>query len=392
MNSRFSSRKNPSFDSKLFAVFAIGMVLQVMLPIGGISRLLLAVLWGGFLLRFAIEHRRKHQWQWRGFNLFNTLKSSCVIGLGTYFCLTAVHTFSKISSRRPRQSIEQLNIAETFSAGINALPALITGERNHLLSFLLIQVGTIGLYALVCLRIAYFSQDEFLKDCQRSQYDLIDPFPATQFTRSTESSPAIGGIASFFTSRPLIIEKTDDSVRVEFYKISAQDIQANFPLIAICLLFFCASLYGIFTVVVMSNTTPPTQKLSRSLELIVFLMPLLSYSIFALVPCYVLHLLFVKKNIEYKEHVMTVGETIFGKYRKLFTIERQDLLPLEEKQQDPRIPGVVNVALLVSQRGRYREIAGHLSPEAMATFKEIYECYRVSSHFNTFYITTKVEI
>jgi hypothetical protein len=392
MNSRFSRRKNPSFDSKLFAIFAIGMVLQVVLPIGGIYRLLLAALWGGFLLRFAIEHRRKHQWQWRGFNLFNALKSSCVLGLGAYFCLTAVHTFSKISSRRVRQSIEQLNITETFSTGINALPALITGERNHLLSFLLIQVGTIGLYALVCLRIAYFSQDEFLKDCQRSPYDLIDPVSVTPCTRSTESSHAIGGIASFFTSRPLIIEKTDDSVRIEFYKISTQDIQANLPLIGICLLFLCASLYGIFTVALMANTTPPIQNSPRAPELVVFLMPLLSYSIFALIPCYILHLFFVKKNIEYKENIMIVGETIFGKYRKLFTIDRQALLPLEEQQNDARIPSIINAGLLVSQGGRYREIAGHLSPEALATFKEIYECYRISSHFNTFYIKTKVEV
>ncbi|PSB54562.1 hypothetical protein [Chamaesiphon polymorphus] len=390
MNYRYSHRKNPSFDSKLFTVFEIGTIAQVLLPIGGISRLVIAALWGGFLLQFAIAHRRKHQWQWRGCNFFNALQSLCVLGFGVYFCLTVVRSFSKISSSRTRQSIELLNITETFSAGINALPALITGERNHLLSFLLIHVGAILLYALVCLRIAYLSQDEFLKDCQQPQRDRVDPLSMQQFNGSIESSRSIGSIWSFFTSRPFIVEKTDDSVRVEFYKISDRDIQANFPLIGVCLLFFCASLYGIFNTVFIAIATPTTQNLPHSLKLIAFLAPLFPYTIFALISCYALHLLFVKKIVEYKENVLTVGETILGHYRQLFTIDRQDLLPLEEKQKDARVPGVVNSVLLVSQRGRYREIAGHLSPEAMENFKEIYECFRTSSHFNSFYIKTKV--
>ncbi|NEQ44223.1 MAG: hypothetical protein F6K00_11980 [Leptolyngbya sp. SIOISBB] len=83
-----------------------------------------------------------------------------------------------------------------------------------------------------------------------------------------------------------------------------------------------------------------------------------------------------------------MGEAIFGRYRKLFSICKTDLLPLTQKQRKTTVPKVVNAALIIQRRGRDVELAGHLLPEAMAAVQDVYDRYRTSP-FSRFYSETQ---
>jgi hypothetical protein len=379
-----------SFDSKLFFTFFIGMIVQMPLPINGIARFVLAIFWGGMLVQLSIQHRRYYQWHWRGISRLDLLKSLGVSGLQLcgliFFIAAAITRFKHDRKWQPDYLFGELPEA------IRLLPEFIT-STSPLVSFLLLPCAGILFNTLIRLKVVYLAEEEFLNDCQNRQVALSqyrERVPDSSGNRRSQSF--IKKITGFFTSRPFVVQKLPDAIRIEFYTISSQDLQANFALVGLLLLFFLFSSYGLVSMFVFG--LPGYLNHLERPEYLPIVLSAWSFQVvfFSVIPYLIwrtgLRLLFTKKILDFKAGEFIVGETVFERYRKLFSIRQTELLPLKEKQKNVTVPGMSNTALLIRQRGKDVEVAGHLLPEAMEAIQQVFKHYRTST-FNRFYCETK---
>jgi hypothetical protein len=151
------------------------------------------------------------------------LKSIGILTFGLWFLASAILEFSE----EPTYSIKWTtnHFLEVFPEAIRVFPALLN-STSSLVSFLLIPCGWIIFQILVTLRIAYLSEQEFLKDC--NQQNIFSHQPHRQILHSTQEKPRslTKTVTDFFTSRSFTLQKKSGFVRIEFYIVSSQDIQA----------------------------------------------------------------------------------------------------------------------------------------------------------------------
>ena len=374
-----------SFDCQLLIVFIFGMFLQILLPINGIIRIILTVIFVGCLTHFAIRHRQHHQWEWIGVskkNIFFSVVYCCFLLslLGT----AIANYFNSIKS----QYVEFWDI---FQAVINIIFELLT-SNNPVITFILIVLGILIFQLLYIFKVVYLSEENFLKNCYgvRINFDTHLEQPKTIFLWTK--------IANFFVSRPFIVQKEIDFIRIKFYKISSQKLKANSSTVSLFFLFFTFLIFGLFValynftrilLVDLPNSSNDLQSTNNiSVTILFFGIQVLSLVVLSnFFWNSLIKIFFIEKVIDFKSKELIVGKTVLGFYTQLFSIEHNNLLSLKEKSKPIKISEVRNSSLLIRYRNKEHELVGHLLPEAMDTIQEIYDRYRKSS-FTSFYDQT----
>ncbi|MDX2212603.1 MAG: hypothetical protein SFY66_04860 [Oculatellaceae cyanobacterium bins.114] len=401
-----------SFDYQLLLTFLAGMVVQILLPGNGIMRIFLATFWAGILVRLAIQHRQKHQWQWQGLTPLNVLRSIGTLTFGLW-CLASVIVELADEPIYNRKWIvnDYLKVysLEIFSEAFRILPSLLTSTSSSV-SFILISFFWLIFCILVSLKVAYVSEEDFLKDCNQqnnfshqSHRQILRFQSHKQILHLAQEKPRslTKTITDFFTSRSFTLQKKPSFVRIEFYIVSSQDIQAIFEsrdpqaniftLISLTVMFLFST-YALIHIIAFELSSYLTNIQDRNeypLSIVLLSIQILFFSMLSwLIWNFAIHPFFVKKVLEFKADKLVVGEKIFGLYRKLFSIHQTDLLPLKQYSKGARKPGVSNTVLLIQRRGKDIEIAGHLLPIAMEIVQETYDRYRTST-FDHFYDNTQ---
>ncbi len=367
----------------------MGLFGQIVLPIHGLARLILIIPWCGLFLHFAIRHRQKHQWRWRGLTVLNLLKGLGILAFGLW-CLAPMIV---IASQDPwhLKELDSLPPAEALLEAIRVFPEFLS-STNPLTSFCLVVLTGILFSILVSLRIAYMSEEEFLKDCSLQHHSTAGR--TSQNPGETEgqtSKSLLGAIRTFFTVRPFILQKEPNCIRIEFHKISSQVLKAEFAQLCFLLFFFLLPIFGTFQMVMLALSEGMDIVNSRNpvVALIVWGFPVFSYIIVSYtIWQLVLRSLFVKKILDFTPNELVIGELAFGRYRKLFSIERANLCPLRETYKETTISELKAAILLIQHRGRQRELAAQLLPEAMETVQTVYDRYCAST-FKHFYCDTQ---
>ncbi|MEO0534467.1 MAG: hypothetical protein AAF215_11460 [Cyanobacteria bacterium P01_A01_bin.123] len=386
------SRKNAaSFDHKLFFTFFMGMGLQMLLPINGISRIVLAGLWAGILIKFAIQHRQKYRWQWQGLTPLNLFKSLGTLIFGLWCFIP--YTVAAVDSFIYNQDLEithplTTNPLKIFSEFIRILPDLLI-SKSPVVMFCIIPFFGLIFQMMVSLKIAYGSEGAFLDDCYQEQLPSVQyPKEMADFPESRSSESLIKKLIGFFTSRAFVVQKQSDSIRIEFYKISSQDLQENFAIICVPLMFFLFALYGLVVMVVFGLSDYLNDPIAS--DNLFLILPAWGFQVlfFTAVVYFIwskfLYLLFAKVVLSFDDNNLTAYEILFGYRRQVFGIEKSSLSPLREQERSTKVPGMKNAALMIQRRGKDVELAGHLLPEAMETVQQVYTSYRTST-FNRFY-------
>ncbi len=365
------------------------MIVQMLLPINGIPKVILTIFWGGVLVNFAIRYRQKYQWQWQGLTSLNLLKAIGVFSVGLFglvpFVMSVGYRFIDDKEWIPDYSWKIIPEAvRVFSA--------LSISTSPIVTLCLIPFVWLIFYTLVMLKIAYLSEGKFLEDCQVKDISVSHhPQKMAELSGVKKSKSWIGTMDNFLTLRPFILQKNIDSVSIEFYKISSQDLQQNFAVLCMFLVFFLFSLYGLVQIVVFGLPAymETTQPENFPLILLVWGFQVLTFSVFCFVIWYrVMRILFVKRVCHFTVDKLVVGDLIFGGYRKRFSISQTDLLPLQERRAKTTIPEVRNATLQIYHQGKYKELAGQLLPEAMEIIQAVYKRYCTST-FNRFYCETQ---
>lgn len=385
------SQKAPSsFDNQLFIVFFVGMMPQMLLPINGIARCALAAVWIAILVRFAIQHRQRHQWQWPGITTPALLKSVGTFIFGLWciipFIVSAANGFLLDKDWIPSHPLG------AFSEIAHLFPELMM-SKHPIIIFCLIPCIWLIFSIMAELKIAYLSEEEFLKDCRKRDFPVSHKKMETDKSiKESKSRSFFGSIINLFKNRPFILKKEFDAVRIDFYLISTQDLQANPGLIALTAVFFFFSLFGLVQILVFGLSEYLRNIESSEHIPAVLIAWIIQVLIFSLIPYFIwksfMHTLFVRRIIDFNAKELIVGESLFGRYRRVFSIGRADLLPLEQRQKQITVPRVSNAALIIQRRGKDMELAGHLLPEAMTAVQDVYDRYRTST-FSRFYSETR---
>ena len=385
-----SQKPNSSFDYQLFLIFFFGMMPQMLLPINGITRCILTAVWVGILVRFAIQHRQKHYWQWQGITL-STLSKGIMVLIFWAGCIVPLIASTANGFLLDKDWAPSHPLA-AFSEVAHLFPELMI-SRSPITTFCLIPCGWLIFSVMVELKIAYVSEEDFLKDCPKQDVARFRHRTATDSLVDEQSQKSfIGSIVSLFKARPFTLRREAESVSINFYLISIQDLQANPGLVAMGITFLFFSLFGTVQIFLL-GLYDYFQSGESSEYALAILGAWVTQALIFLILSYVLwktyiRTFFVRKIIEFKAYELIVGESLFGRYRKLFSIGKSALLPLEQRQKQTTVPRVSNAALIMQRRGKDVELAGHLLPEAMAAVQDVYDRYR-TSNFSRFYSETK---
>lgn len=381
------SQRNPdSRDYQLFIVFAVGTAAHIMLPINGFIRCGITIAWAGILVDAAIKDRVRHQWQWRGATKTNVLKSTCGALLGCCFYISfVIQSVNRMAVRVTEWSPNTL--LEYFTQTTRLFSQLLV-STDPIVSFLLLPVGWGIFMALVNLKIAYLYNENFLNDCQEKKHD-------EQKNPSSVSPASVNRImaARFFRTRPFVLSKRGNLVRISFYKISPQDIHQNIVTVAFSCFIFLFSIVGAVNMVrfglleslqddsIVPEARPVIIAASIFPCFILIVMALLFWMLF-------IRHFFAIRVIEFRDKKLIIRESTLGFSRRLLQVHIKDLRSLVEKRRNTKIPEVRNTALLISQSGKQIEIASHLLPEAMNIVQSTYDKYR-ESDFHQFYDETQ---
>lgn len=244
---------------------------------------------------------------------------------------------------------------------------------------------------MVSLKIAYDSEEAFLEDCCQNQFSSVYASKEADFPKSRSPESLVKRQTSFFTTRAFVVQKQSNSVEIEFYKISSQDLQENCATTCIVLAFSLSALYSLVAITVfglsdyLDHLKDPIASDSlfttlSALRFIIFSFIVFGYFIWSKF----LYLLFAKVVLSFDANNLTMYEVLFGYRRKVFSIKKPSLPPLREQERTTKIPGIKNAALMIQRRGKDVELAGHLLPEAMATVQQVYDSYRTTA-FDKFY-------
>jgi hypothetical protein len=386
-----TQKKFSSFDSKLIFAFSLSLMIQIVLPINGVIRVFLAMVVFGYLTKFAIKHREKYQWNWQGLTAFNLFRSTGILVFGYYFLSRYIVGFSRYINQSKGIQNNPLDI---FQEAIRVLPALLA-STDPMLVFCLILCGWLIFYLLVSLKIAYLSEEEFLKDCLRKDTSIVlTPHQIKKPFRNTYTKSRFAIAKDFFASRPFIVKKDSDSVKVEFFKISSQDIRVRLGFIIYMSIFSFFCIFGLSEMLIGAFKSyldyPDSPEYVKYISLTSILFTILLMIIF---PVWIwngmFRIIFIKRIIEFNAKEIVVSEKLLGKTYKIFEIDQKNLLPLIEIKKRTDIPEVKNSALFIQKRGGGEELAGQLLPEAMEMIQDIYNLYRVST-FDSFYIETQL--
>ncbi|NEQ44224.1 MAG: hypothetical protein F6K00_11985 [Leptolyngbya sp. SIOISBB] len=237
------SQKPPSsFDYQLFIVFCFGMMPQMLLPINGIARCVLTAIWVGILVHFAIQHRQKHQWQWQGITLSTLLKSIGILIFGLW-CISPVIA-SAANMSLVGQDWTPSHPIDPFSEIVHLFPELMM-TKDPITSFCMIPCIGLIFFVLAELKIAYLSEEEFLKDCIKKNIPTVRSRVIPDLIEDQQPKSFIQALVNLFKLRPFLLNKEIGSVNIDFYLISSQDLQASFFILIIALVFFIFACFGL---------------------------------------------------------------------------------------------------------------------------------------------------
>jgi hypothetical protein len=390
-----------SFDKQVVTVFSFLAFFPVIITSilgNGLYALLVILVLSGIVAKVLIQHRIKHKWHWQKPQGKELLKS---IGLTllSFFMLANIlvnvyHGANRNSDRTEFnwQPDNRFNPLEVFREAINILPQLISNPEQSTYFGIFIFFSTIILVQILFFwKILYLTEQEFLEYCQC-------PNPPKSVFRSSNQKRS-RGILTFFTHRPFILKKEANSVVIQFSKVTAYDIKANFMLLMFLALFCVAAFYGCFATVfwvipdAMKDITnePKIQENLASGLLLLFVLgfPGLiqgGLAFFLWQKC--LRHIFTTVTIRFTENELVVIERTLGMRSQIANLSPSALLPLEEKRENTQVPHVRNTSLKMRSRRKNIELAGHLLPQAMDLVRDTYNRYCHDS-FSTFYHQTK---
>ena len=400
--SKWKKKDLSSFDNKLITGFCFislfSLAVSVALSFGGMTTAITILLIAALFINLGIKHRIKHQWRWQGVKGKDLYKAIALVPIFIFMLANiSVSLFYGMNRDNGRtefnwQPDNHFNPFETISEAIKIFPKFISSpEHSFYLGLFCLMSSCIIFNLLVALKVTYLSEKEFIKDCQNPHVKADSSQRNSNDRR--QSNSLINRIVNYFLSRPFILNKQQDTVKITFSKVTTYDLKANFGLILFLFVFFIAAIYGSVMMIAfgvpeyINNSDNPEQQISRlvagSFQVIMFT----GVAFFIWNPW--LRAIFVRTVIEFNPEEITVWEQAFGSQRKILSIYQPDLLPLQEKQVNTQVPEVENASLRIRYRRRNIELAGHLLPKAMDAVRDTYYRYR-SNSFNDFYAKTEI--
>lgn len=391
-----------SFDKQVVSVFSFLAFFPVIITSAlgnGLYALLVILVLGGIAAKVLIQHRIKHKWYWQKPQGKELLKSIGLTLLSFFvwanILVNVYHGANRNSGRTEFnwQPDNRFNPLEVFREAINILPQLISNPEQGINFGMFIFFSIIILIQILFFwKILYLTEQEFLKHCQC-------PNPPKSVLSLSSNQNRSRGIFTFFSHRPFILKKEANSVVIQFSRVTAYDIKANFMLLMFLALFCVAAFYGCLATVfwiipdVMRDITnePKIQENLASPLLLLFVLGFpgliqggLAYFLWQ--KC--LRHIFTTVTIRFTENELVVIERIFGMRSQIANLSPSALLPLEEKKENTQVPHVRNTSLKMRYRRKNIELAGHLLPQAMDLVRDTYNRYCHDS-FSTFYHQTK---
>ena len=285
------------------------------------------------------------------------------------------------------QALTTINPIKTFPELIRILPDFFTSTSPVIIFCIVLFYGLI-FRVMTDLRLAYLSEEDFLKDCNNENISITRPEIINHVSGLRQSKSPLKRLKDFFTVRAFVLQKHPNSIRIEFYKVSSQDLQANFSVPCMLLAFFLLSIYGAISTLVfgLASVLDNTVDLVRILALLLPGVYVVGFcTIFAYMIWHkILRVLLMKTAISFEANDLVVYDGLFSSWHQVFRVQRANLIPLTEQAKQTEIPDVKNAALMIQRNGKSVELAGHLLPEAMATVQQVYDSYRTTA-FDKFY-------
>lgn len=405
MNKRkFETKKRDlsSFDYLLMLGFSIlgffSIVISVILSLKGIVSVFIILFSAIIVINLGIKHRIKHQWRWqrvRGKELYKAIAfTTLYLVMIPRWIVHSFHGTSRVNGRGQFnwQPEHPFNLLEYINEAIEVLPKLISSsEHNIQLGFLCLMIMMAIFYLLLFWKVTYLSEKEFLEYCKNPN-PIKFAEPKSYKSNLSKSNSPIARITSFFSDRPFIRRKQHNAIEIEFHRVTAYDLKANFAVVIFLLLFCIAALWGAVTMVVFA--IPDVIKDPEVSEHLSILIPTLALpAIFMMAIAFFiwnnyLKQIFIRLILKFERDKFIVTEQAFGSKSEIINISKLDLPSLQEKQENTQVPQVKNTSLRIRHRGKNIEIAGHLLPEAMNIVQATYDRYR-NSEFNNFYLQTE---
>ena len=391
-------RELNSFDYLLaIAFFIISFVLTIIgLVTSGevtptVNAALMILLTAAIFTAIGVKYRCDRQWRWQGVRGTDLYKAIGITAL-SIFMLPSIFvdlfykfTRSNGSTEFSWQPDNRFNPVAVLSEAVRVFPEFISNpEHSTHLAFFCIMAFSIIFNVLVVWKIAYLSQTEFIQDCRNPKFNQNKPNVNSHNLRS----PSTSNLITFFSCRPFIVQKQQNTVRITFNKVTSYDLKANCSLILFMSLFLIGAIYGVATTIIfilpeyLSNAEDSAERMALLFVCFAQMIPFTAIAFFIWNPW--LRSIFIRTVIEFNSEQIIVWEKGFGSQRQILSIPQADLLPLQEKQINTQVPQVRNTSLRIRYRRRNIELAGHLLPEAMDTIQNTYDRYR-QNKFTEFY-------
>ncbi|MEL6441407.1 MAG: hypothetical protein AAFQ80_19405 [Cyanobacteria bacterium J06621_8] len=391
-----------SFDSQVISAFSFLAFFPVtILSLLGnqLYSLLVILVLGGIAAKILIQHRKKHKWHWQvpqGKKLLASIGLTLISFLMVANIIVNLYHGSNRDNGRTEfnwQPENRFNPIEVFREAIDILPRLIENPEQNIYFGIFVFVSAIALIQILyAWKILYLNEQEFFQHCECS-----NPPKSISFRPNNQGQPK--GISNFFCYRPFILKKEANSVVIQFSKVTAYDIKANFMLLAFLAVFCLAAFYGCLATIFMTlpsvmNDITNDPKIPKDIA-----SPLLLFFIFGF-PGLIqggiayflwqkyLRYVFTTVIIRFSENELIVMEKAFGMRSQIANLSPSALLPLKEKRENTEVPDVRNTSLKMRYRRKNIALAGHLLPQAMDLVQDTYDRYR-HDPFNTFYDQTK---
>jgi hypothetical protein len=372
------------FDKRLYNLFISGVFLQI--PLGAILqscsplwlsiclRILFLGAWGSICAQFLIKHRRMHDWRWPGVTLGQVRASIVTFLGGGVISFVIVPAILLLLLRRRSKHFPSWNLdIQNWQSHVN--PELFTNPVVLGISIVVFCGFLVNI--LQKLHFIYDSRRAFLQDCRSKMTGTtltLEDY-LTDDLLDVIASQLLWQIDRFFYKRYVVIRKTSDSIRVEYFTSSSKELK-TYPFFWFFGIFLAFSVLIIIHAAIML-IAPLTQG-KFTVDLIPSTSVIFYEGILVLIFGYASINTLTQKIIEFTPAKLTITTQLFRHTIKTKTIDKTHLQPLKLRSKK---------VLAFDSAGKSVILAAHLSTEAMERLVDIYEQYRTASFAQTYGVT-----
>ncbi|MGK7892427.1 MAG: hypothetical protein AB4372_01925 [Xenococcus sp. (in: cyanobacteria)] len=200
-----------------------------------------------------------------------------------------------------------------------------------------------------------------------------------------------GKITYIFKTRSIILDKKENSINIEFYKVSSQDLKRNLPIILATFLIFIFLIYITLRLVLwLANSNLGEVKAIQYLYIsFIFYFFIVCYLTLIIWSLYITmsNIIFLKTIIQFTEYQLSIKEQKFGFNCSSITIDKQELSPITKKisnNKNSKILLKYKTRLTINYKRKNIDLIAHYPPKVLNEIQEIYENY-CNYNFETFY-------